>query len=76
MGVYIDEQRPDVYYCEGCGYFYDARHDTRIEVGLHELSAEFALEVMHTRQFSIANRKLRKVRGFSNTNTRQQRRKK
>lgn len=42
--------RNDIYYCRGCGQFFDDLTDKLVEVSYTEMPAEFALEVMKDRQ--------------------------
>lgn len=49
-GLTVQYQRDDIYYCNGCGRFYDNLTDKLVHVELWELPAEFALEVMADRQ--------------------------
>lgn len=61
--------RDDIYYCDCCGFFYDRITDKLVHVGLEELPAVFALEVMADRQKSdrgkqLQLKRLRKPKGF------------
>ena len=47
MAEYI---RDDIYYCKGCGQFFDLVTDKLIEVPYSEMPADFALRVMNDRQ--------------------------
>jgi hypothetical protein len=63
-----DYMRDDIYYCECCGVFYDRKTHETVNVGLHEIPADFALEVMADRQQNAARKQRRersKSRGFS-----------
>lgn len=42
--------RDDIYYCPGCGQFFDEATDQRVEVPYSEMPAEFALQVMNARK--------------------------
>lgn len=42
--------RDDIYYCSGCGQFFDNKTDRQVEVSYTEMPADFALEVMKDRQ--------------------------
>lgn len=42
--------RDDIYYCPGCGLFYDIKTDAIVEVDLSTIPVGFALEVMADRQ--------------------------
>jgi hypothetical protein len=65
--------REDIYYCSGCGQFFDELTDKRLEISYAEMPAEFAIQVMSDRQMSRGfchprwrNRKPRKTgRGFT-----------
>ena len=57
-----DQQRADLYYCECCGVFYDRQTHETVAVGLHEIPADFALEVMADRQQNAARKQRREER--------------
>lgn len=61
MRVHLTEDHlsADLYYCECCAEFYQRETHKRVDVGLHEIPADFALEVMTDRQQNAA-RKLRR----------------
>ena len=42
--------RDDIYYCPGCGEFFDEVTDKLVDVPYTEIPADFALEVMATRK--------------------------
>lgn len=43
-------EREDLYFCEGCGQFFDDQTDEIVEVPLWEIPADFALAVMYARR--------------------------
>lgn len=47
MPTYI---RDDIYYCPGCGQFFDEITDKLVDVPYSEMPADFALQVMDDRQ--------------------------
>lgn len=64
--------RSDIYYCPGCGQFFSEVTDQLVEVPLHEMPADFALQVMKDRQKSFSchaprstKRRPKPKRGFS-----------
>jgi len=61
--------RDDIYYCNCCGVFYDRQTHETVNVGLHEIPADLALEVMADRQQNAARKQRREQRkqskGFS-----------
>lgn len=65
--------RDDIYYCPGCGEFFDELTDKLVEVPYTEMPADFALEVMSVRQRPFrschAKRRVKRVkktwRGFA-----------
>jgi len=46
----VDYIRDDIYYCPGCGRFFDELTDKLVEVPYTEMPADFALQVMSDRQ--------------------------
>jgi hypothetical protein len=65
--------RDDIYYCSGCGEFFDDLTNKLVDVPYSEMPADFALEVMKVRQrqFRICHIKRRsaqprrKPKGFA-----------
>ncbi len=44
--------RNDIYYCKGCGQFFDELTDEQVEIAYSEMPADFAIQVMSDRQLS------------------------
>lgn len=42
--------RDDIYFCKGCGRFFDNQTDEVVEIALHLMPAETALTVLHARR--------------------------
>jgi hypothetical protein len=67
--------RDDIYYCAGCGEFFDLQTNERVEVPYTEMPAKFAMKVMsdrqrpfkpcHTRRRSSSRKK---TKGFDKSN--------
>lgn len=57
-----DYMRDDIYYCECCGAFYDRQTHEVVHIGLHEIPADFALEVMQDRQQNAMKKQQREQR--------------
>lgn len=45
--------RDDIYFCEGCGEFYDIETDRLVEIPYWEIPAQFALTVMEIRKRQV-----------------------
>ncbi len=45
--------RDDIYFCEGCGQFFDIETDKLVEVPYWEMPAQWALTVMEIRKRKI-----------------------
>ncbi len=46
----MESNRNDIYYCAGCGYFFDIETSDLFEISYTEMPATFALQVMNDRQ--------------------------
>lgn len=42
--------REDIYYCKGCGHFFDIKSNELVNILYSEMPASFALKVMNDRQ--------------------------
>ena len=64
MRVHLTEDHlsADLYYCECCAQFYKRRTHEPVHVGLHEIPADFALEVMEDRQRNAMKKQKREQR--------------
>lgn len=49
----METNRADIYYCSGCGYFFDTKKNKIFDITYTEMSADFALQVMSDRQKKI-----------------------
>lgn len=49
----METNRSDLWYCSGCGYFFDTAEDKIFDIAYTEMSADFALKVMSDRQNRI-----------------------
>jgi hypothetical protein len=46
----METNRAELYYCPGCGYFFDTKENKILDIAYTEMSADFALQVMSDRQ--------------------------
>jgi hypothetical protein len=58
----METNRSELYYCSGCGYFFDTKENKIFDIAYTEMSADFALQVMSDRQrkFRTCHMKYRK----------------
>jgi hypothetical protein len=46
----METNRAELWYCAGCGYFFDTKENKILDIAYTEMSADFALQVMSNRQ--------------------------
>jgi hypothetical protein len=58
----METNRAELWYCSGCGYFFDTKENKIFDISYTEMSADFALQVMSDRQrkFRTCHMKYRK----------------